>query len=139
MTPTPKSVGPEMPVVKAQELMAQNKIRHLPVMVGNRVVGLLSDRSVKAAACSKWGADFVVKEIMMPQPYVVRPTAALDQVLTQMMKYKYGSVIIQEKGGEVVGIFTSVDAFWLLRQILREVNPKSKGKKSSPFNLKWAA
>lgn len=120
MTPVPKSIGPDLSVVKAQEIMTQHKIRHLPVMVGNRVLGLLSDRNVKAATLSKWGEGFLVKDIMMPEPFVVRPTTSIDDVLGEMIKYKYGSVIVQEKGGEVVGLFTSIDALWLLRKLLRE-------------------
>jgi acetoin utilization protein AcuB len=119
MTPLPKSIGPELPLAKAQEFMSRYRIRHLPVMVGNRVVGLVSDRNVKAAALSKWGEGFEVRDVMMPDPYVVRPTDSLDNVLSQMIKNKYGSVIIQEKSGEVVGIFTTVDAIWLLRKLLK--------------------
>ena len=125
MTPVPKTVGPDLPLIKAQEFMRRYKIRHLPVMVGNRVVGLVSERNVKAAALSKWGEGFEVKDVMMPNPYVIRPTASLDNVLGQMIKYKYGSVIIQEKKGNVVGIFTTVDALWLLRKLFK-VNKKIK-------------
>ena len=107
-------------VAKAQEVMETYKIRHLPVMVGNRVIGVLSDRNVKAAALSRWGKDFVVKDVMMPDPYIIRPSMTLDKVLGEMLKYKYGSVIVQEKGGEVVGIFTTLDALWLLRKMLEK-------------------
>lgn len=106
--------------------MARFKIRHLPVLLGNRVVGLVSDRNVKAAALSKWGEGFEVKDVMMPDPYVVRPTASLDDVLGQMIKYKYGSVVVQEKGGEVVGIFTTVDAIWMLKKFLKDSKQAKK-------------
>jgi CBS domain-containing protein len=94
-------------------------------MVGNRVVGIVSERNVKAASLSKWGEGFEVKDVMMPNPYVIRPTASLDNVLGQMIKCKYGSVIIQEKKGNIVGIFTTVDALGLLRKLLK-VNKKTK-------------
>jgi acetoin utilization protein AcuB len=125
MTPVPKTVGPDLPLIKAQEFMSRYKIRHLPVMVGNRVVGIVSERNVKAASLSKWGEGFEVKDVMMPNPYVIRPTASLDNVLGQMIKCKYGSVIIQEKKGNIVGIFTTVDALGLLRKLLK-VNKKTK-------------
>jgi acetoin utilization protein AcuB len=128
MTPVPKSIGPELPISAAQELMSRNKIRHLPVMVGNRVIGVLTDRNVKAAALSNWGKEFTVKDVMMTDPYVVRPSANLEEVLTQMMKYKYGSVIVQDKGGEVTGIFTAVDGLWLLRKILKDSKPRKARK-----------
>ena len=119
MTPVPAAIGPEISISKAQEIMSKNKIRHLPVMVGNRVMGILSDRNVKAAVLSKWGDGFLVKDVMIPDPYIVSPRESLTDVLTQMIKYKYGSVIVQEKTGEVVGIFTLVDALWLLKKLLR--------------------
>ena len=56
----------------------------------------------------------------MPEPYIVRPSTSIDEVLSKMMKYKYGSVIVQEKSGDVIGIFTAIDALWLLRQLLRD-------------------
>lgn len=121
MSPAPKSVGPELPLNKAQELMAKHKIRHLPVVVGPKVVGLLSDRNAKAASLSKWGEGFTVEDVMMSEPFVAKPSDSLDTILTQMMKYKYGSVVVQEKNGELVGIFTTVDALYLLRTILREL------------------
>lgn len=120
MTPVPKSIGPDLPIAKARDIMTEHKIRHLPVMVGNRVVGVLSDRNVKAASLSKWGEGFLVQDIMMPEPYLVRPSTSIDEVLGQMIKNKYGCVIVQEKGGDVVGVFTVIDALWLLRKSLRE-------------------
>lgn len=120
MTPIPKSIGPEVPLTKAQEIMAKLKVRHLPVIVGSTVVGLLSDRNAKAAALAKWGESFTVEDVMMPEPFVVKPSEKLDEVLSQMMKYKYGSVVVQEKNGVISGIFTTVDAIYLLRQILRD-------------------
>jgi len=121
MSPVPKSVGPELPLSKAQELMAKYKIRHLPVIVGPKVVGLLSDRNTKAALLSKWGEGFTVEDVMMPEPFVVKPSDKLDTILTQMMKHKYGSVVVQEKNGELVGVFTTIDAVYLLRTLLRKL------------------
>jgi len=119
MTPAPKSIGPEVSLSKAQEMMAKLKVRHLPVVVGGKVVGLLSDRNAKAASLSKWGEGFLVEDVMISNPFVVQPSESLDSVLSQMMKNKYGSVVVQEKNGDVTGIFTTLDALYVLRNILR--------------------
>ncbi|NBX67841.1 MAG: CBS domain-containing protein [Proteobacteria bacterium] len=119
MTPAPKSIGPEVSLSKAQEMMAKLKVRHLPVVVGGKVVGLLSDRNAKAASLSKWGEGFLVEDVMISDPFVVQPSESLDSVLSQMMKNKYGSVVVQEKNGDVTGIFTTLDALYVLRNILR--------------------
>jgi len=119
MTPAPKSIGPEVSLSKAQEMMAKLKVRHLPVVVGGKVVGLLSDRNAKAASLSKWGEGFLVEDVMISNPFVVQPSESLDSVLSQMIKNKYGSVVVQEKNGDVTGIFTTLDALYVLRNILR--------------------
>jgi acetoin utilization protein AcuB len=119
MTPAPKSIGPEVSLSKAQEMMAKLKVRHLPVVVGGKVVGLLSDRNAKAASLSKWGEGFLVEDVMISAPFVVQPSESLDSVLSQMMKNKYGSVVVQEKNGDVTGIFTTLDALYVLRRMLR--------------------
>lgn len=119
MTPAPKSIGPEVSLSKAQEMMAKLKVRHLPVVVGSKVVGLLSDRNAKAASLSKWGEGFLVEDVMISDPFVVQPSESLDSVLSQMMKNKYGSVVVQEKNGDVTGIFTTLDALYVLRKMLR--------------------
>ncbi|NBY20215.1 CBS domain-containing protein [bacterium] len=116
MTPAPKSIGPEVSLSKAQEMMAKLKVRHLPVVVGGKVVGLLSDRNAKAASLSKWGEGFLVEDVMISDPFVVQPSESLDSVLSQMMKNKYGSVVVQEKNGDVTGIFTTLDALYVLRK-----------------------
>ncbi len=124
MTPVPMVIDAQIPITKALGVMSKAKVRHLPVVEGKRVVGLLSERDAKEAALSKWGADFLVKDVMHSDPYVVRPDTSLEKVLTQMMKNKYGSTVVQEKGGEVTGIFTTVDALYLLRRILKPTRLK---------------
>ena len=82
-------------------------------------MGLLSDRNAKAASLSKWGEGFLVEDVMISDPFVVQPSETLDSVLSQMMKNKYGSVVVQEKNGDVTGIFTTLDALYVLRKMLR--------------------
>lgn len=119
MTPAPMAIGPEVPLPKAQEMMVKFKIRHLPVVVGSKVIGLLSDRNAKAALLSKWGESLTVEDVMMSDPFVVKPTESLEFVLTQMMKHRIGSAIIQEVNGDISGIYTTVDALYMLRKMLR--------------------
>ena len=44
------TVDPEDGIFKAQELMAENKIRHLPVIESNnRLIGVVTDRDIRSA------------------------------------------------------------------------------------------
>jgi CBS domain-containing protein len=48
MTPDPITAGPEMSVEEAAQIMLENNFRHLPVVEGGGVVGVVSLRRVVA-------------------------------------------------------------------------------------------
>jgi len=49
MTKNPITVGPETPVEQALERMLAGNFRHLPVVEGERVVGVVSIRDLSRA------------------------------------------------------------------------------------------
>jgi acetoin utilization protein AcuB len=112
----PHSIGQEIELKRAEEQMKKFQIRHLPVLAGGKVVGILSDRDVKLAV--KFGDGLTVQDVMTSDPYVVSPDTLVTEVFGQMAEHKYGAVLIAEKA-KVVGIFTAVDAFKLLSEIYR--------------------
>lgn len=103
----------------AHELMRERQIRHLPVLVNDRLVGILSDRDLHLIESLRDidPATVTVEEAMTPDPFTVEPGAALDRVAFAMAKHKYGSAVVVEKG-KVVGIFTTTDALWALLGLL---------------------
>ena len=48
MTRDPLSVNPDETIGKAEELMAENNIRQIPVVNGRELVGIVTDRDVRA-------------------------------------------------------------------------------------------
>lgn len=120
MTFTPHTIGADIPVTKAQELMREYHIRHLPVLTRGKIVGVISDRNVKEALVSKGGEEFVVEDVMMPDPYSVSGEAPLDSVLSAMADEKYGCAIIEDKVKKAVGIFTTVDACRAFKEWLHD-------------------
>ena len=47
MTPNPITVRPDTSLRKAQDLLHANQIRHLPVVQGKRLVGIITDRDLR--------------------------------------------------------------------------------------------
>ncbi len=112
----PHSIGQEIDLKKAEEQMKKFQIRHLPVLEGGKIVGILSDRDVKLAA--KFGEGLTVQDVMTADPYVVSPDTAVAEVFGKMAEHKYGAVLVAEKS-KVIGIFTAVDAFKILSEVYR--------------------
>lgn len=121
MTPMPHTIEASSALLQANERMIHNGIRHLPVMKEGKLVGVVSDRDVAlAASLFAEGTKRTVEDVMIPKPYVVRPEAPLDRVVAEMADKKYGSALIEQENGKVVGIFTAVDGLRVLQDVLRE-------------------
>ncbi len=120
MTRSPHSIGAEQPLSRAQALMREHDVRHLPVLHGGRLVGILTDRDVRFADVARDDAAQLVTagDAMATAVYAVAPDAPLGEVASEMAAHKYGSTVVMQ-GHKVVGIFTTVDACRALAALLR--------------------
>ncbi|WP_437603166.1 CBS domain-containing protein [Sorangium sp. So ce590] len=121
MTRSPHSIGADQKVGLARTLMRGHRIRHLPVLRGGRLVGMISERDIYWIETLKdqQGDDLLVSEAMSPCPYAVAPDARLSEVVREMAERKYGSAVVLD-GPQVVGVFTTTDALAVLAALLAE-------------------
>ena len=119
MTADVQTIGDEQPMAVAHRLMREQHIRHLPVLHQGKLVGVVSDRDLRLIETLQDvdPSKVTVSEAMTPDPYVVGPEAALDEVVATMAAKKYGSAVIRDNG-KVVGIFTTVDACSAFAELL---------------------
>ncbi len=119
MTTQPHSVEAGETVQNAAKAMKDLKIRHLPVMEGGKVTGIISDRDIKTAISLMDASPrlLLVKDISHEHPYVVAPSSQLSDVVREMADKSYGSAIIVDNQ-KLVGIFTTVDACRALAAVL---------------------
>jgi acetoin utilization protein AcuB len=119
MTESPMTVGPQVSLAEAHTIMREREVRHLPVMQGGRLIGMVTARDLALVEAL---ADFDPKEIsvdeaMSEDVYAVSPDAPLRMVTAEMADRKLGSAVIVE-AGRVVGVFTVTDACRALTQML---------------------
>lgn len=126
MTPFPYSIGPDARLASARRMMEEHDIRHLPVVDGEQLVGIVSDRELRLFLAPDSGElvdrSLKVRDICETEVYIVELTERLDGVIDGMLKRRVGSAIVT-KAGRVVGIFTSVDACRYLRTMLTDFFP----------------
>jgi acetoin utilization protein AcuB len=119
MTTSPYSVGQEQKLSQAHKLMRSHNIRHLPVLHGGKLVGVLSDRDLHLIESLR-DVDpdrVLVEEAMSPTVYTVAPETPLDEVVKEMAHHKYGCAVVVDNG-KVVGVFTTIDAMRVFVEML---------------------
>jgi acetoin utilization protein AcuB len=119
MSYAPHTIGQEQTLAAAHKAMREHRIRHLPVLEGGRLVGLISERDLALVESFK-DVDpekVVVEEAMSQQVYQVSPDAPLDEVASAMAEHKYGSAVVMSNN-KVVGMFTAIDAMSALAELL---------------------
>ena len=130
MTPFPYSIDVDDSLRRARALMVEHQIRHLPVLRGRALVGVLSDRDLKRALDPRLGLppedELFVRDVYVPDPYVVDPHTALDVVLDHMAGHHVGSALVTSHG-RLAGIFTATDACRLYCDHLRKLFPLRSG------------
>jgi len=119
MTTLPHSIGSEQPMARAHIMMREHHFRHLPVLHGGKLVGVLSDRDLHLVETLR-DVDpekVTVEEAMTRDPYTVQPDTALDEVVATMAEHKYGCAVVMQNE-KLVGIFTTVDACRAFAELL---------------------
>jgi acetoin utilization protein AcuB len=115
MTRRPVTIGPETLCDEARRLMDEHRIRHLPVVAGGRLIGMLSDRDVRSAASGSPGS--MAGRIMTPDPATVNPDARIEHAARLMLDARFGSLPVVD-ASDLVGIVTYTD---LLRAFVRVI------------------
>lgn len=119
MTTSPHSVGKDQTLAQAHRFLRDERIRHLPVLDGGTLVGMVTERDLALIETLE-GVDatkVTVEDAMSTEVYSVSPDAPLNEVVLEMAEKKYGSAVVVQNH-KVVGIFTTVDACRALGELL---------------------
>ena len=120
MTPSPHSIGPEQTIAMALKLMRTHGVRHLPVLDGGNIIGLVSERELELV--STLGASnperASVEQAMIPDPYWAEVDTPVAEVAAKLAERKLGSAVIT-RGGKLAGVFTTTDALRALAELAR--------------------
>jgi acetoin utilization protein AcuB len=130
MTGDPATVSPQDSLRTAIFRLRQQGCRHLPVIEGDRLVGILSDRDIRRALNSPfvlhehWQDEALidhatVQSCMTPDPKTVGPQTPVVEAARLMRDYKIGGLPVVA-GGMLVGIITETDMLDALIQLLEK-------------------
>jgi CBS domain-containing protein len=110
MSPDPRSIAPDDPIVKAARLMRDVEVGSLPVIEQGRLVGMLTDRdiAVRVIAEGKSSKSTTVAEVFSRDPVVAEPDQDLDEALRLMARHQVRRLPVVEDD-RLVGILAQAD------------------------------
>jgi acetoin utilization protein AcuB len=132
MNENPVTVHRDDPIRKAFDLMTEGQFRRLPVMEGEKLVGIVTDRDLRRATNSPlvlhetWYDEYLLDHItveacMTSDPITIPSQTPAEEAATIMYERQIGGVPVVEKG-KLVGIITRTDLLKLLVRLLKEKN-----------------
>ena len=130
------TVTPETTLPEALRLTGQRGVRHLPVLDGDRLVGILSDRDLKRAMASpatsleahelNYLLDRLrVEEIMTRTVITIGRMFPIEAAAALMVQEKIGALPVTDDG-RLVGLVTETDVLRLFVRALGAGEPSSR-------------
>jgi acetoin utilization protein AcuB len=127
MTKKVFTVEPDDYLSNALLLMKEKKVKHIPVVKGNKLKGLVSDRDIKEYSPSKATsldiyelhyllANTKIKEIMKPKVITTTPETPVEEAAMMMLDKNIGCLPVLNNGN-LVGIISDKDIFRALVDI----------------------
>ncbi len=121
MTKDPHVIQADASIIEAIHLLKEKGIRRLPVMRGDELVGLVTEKMLlgyapaKATSLDQWELHYLlaktpVTDAMNPKPHTVRPDAPLADVARLLHDRKLNGVIVVDAAGKMVGLLTTTNA-----------------------------
>ena len=111
MTSSPRSIEGTASVVEAAKLMVAENVGSLPVVDGNRLVGIVTDRDlvIQVLAGERDAASTTVSEICSTQPVVAHRDESLVDALTRMAAKQVRRLPVVEDDDELIGMLSQAD------------------------------
>jgi acetoin utilization protein AcuB len=130
MSRAPLTVGLDTPVGRAWKQMQSRKIRHLPVLEGKRLAGIVSDRDLRQVVLepaiqeqlgnvSRALNILTVRDVMTWGVVSVRPDTDVRHA-AQMLREQRISALPVVEGDRLVGILTATDVIRGFMELLEE-------------------
>ncbi|MBF0475546.1 MAG: CBS domain-containing protein [Deltaproteobacteria bacterium] len=106
----------------AMKIMKEKKIPSFPVMRGDKLIGIITDRDIKKASASNATsleihellyllAKINIKDIMTPNPITVPPDYTVEEAAEILLQNNISGLPVVDSRGKLVGIITKNEIF----------------------------
>jgi acetoin utilization protein AcuB len=123
------TVGPDITLQDAYRTMQERGIRHLPVLDGQKLVGVITDRDLRLATSTLTPTPFPpggkVSEVMRKIPLTVDSADPVEDAARTMREQKIGCLPVTDSQ-RLVGIITGLDLLDALMRMTGADKPSGR-------------
>ena len=122
MTDRPRCITPETPVSEAARLMKSEDVGSLPILDGERLTGIVTDRDIvlQAVAEEKDPRGMPVREVASRDLVTIGQDEDLSEALKRMASNQLRRIPVVDEDDRLVGIVSQAD-------VAREAKDKDTG------------
>ena len=136
MTSNVLTVTSAQPIIEVEQIMRENRVRRVPVVDANKLVGIISredlframpsifDPSISPETLDQAGR-IEAASVMTPAPVTVEPSTPLEHAALLMRSHKFGALPVVQ-GEELVGIITETNIFDAFLEVLGARKPGAR-------------
>jgi acetoin utilization protein AcuB len=116
MSAKPQTIAPTATAAEALAMMRQKNIRHLPVVDGDRVLGMVTDKDIGGSVGPALIGQLTMQEIMTA-PLAISTSASIHNAAKMLFEKKATGLLVTENN-RLVGIITLADMLKVLVEFL---------------------
>ena len=122
MTSNPCTIDADKSVAYAAKMMRDEDVGLAPIVEGDKLIGMLTDRdiAIRVVADGKDPDQVKVREVASKQVVTIDPQQDLDEALRIMAKHQVRRLPVVEEDGKLVGVVAQAD-------VAREGDDKQTG------------
>jgi CBS domain-containing protein len=109
MTPNPTTVEPGTSIKDAAQRMKSDDVGALPVVEGDRLTGMITDRDIAIRAVAEGKLDATVGEVASKDVISIDPQQSLEEAARLMAEHQIRRLPVCEEDGRLVGIIAQAD------------------------------
>lgn len=137
MTANPITITSMATIADASEIMRANKFRRLPVVDGGKLVGVVTDRDLRAVAPSPATtlsifelnyllAKMKIKDIMKKKVITIQADATVEEAALLLYSHRIGGLVVVDQYGGVTGVITETDIFKCFVDVMGLIEGKTR-------------
>jgi CBS domain-containing protein len=109
MTPNPRTIEPGTSITDAARLMRDEDVGSLPIVEGDRLAGMLTDRDIVIRAVADGTLDRTAGDIASRELTTIDPQQSLEEAARLMAEHQVQRLPVCEEDGRLVGILSLQD------------------------------